>query len=83
MRLAEWLDRQTSKAVLGQTMTTDDGSSQAQATVHNEVRHDILKSDARQLANTLNRDLIQPYVDLNFGPQPGNRPEPRGARRAG
>ena len=23
----------------------------------------------RQLANTLNRDLIQPYVDLNFGPQ--------------
>lgn len=69
LRLAEWLDRQTSKAVLGQTMTTDDGSSQAQATVHNEVRHDILKSDARQLANTLNRDLIQPYVDLNFGPQ--------------
>lgn len=70
LRLAEWLDRQTSKAVLGQTMTTDDGSSQAQAKVHNEVRLDIVKSDARQLANTLNRDLIQPYVDLNFGPQP-------------
>lgn len=50
-------------------MTADDGSSQAQATVHNEVRHDVLKSDARQLADTLNRDLIKPYIDLNFGPQ--------------
>ncbi len=67
--LAEWLDRQTSKAVLGQTMTTDDGSSQSQANIHNEVRLDILKSDARQLEVTLNRDLMKPFVDLNFGPQ--------------
>ena len=69
LHLAEWLDRQTSKAVLGQTMTTDDGSSQSQANIHNEVRLDILKSDARQLEVTLNRDLIKPFIDLNFGPQ--------------
>lgn len=68
-RLAEWLDKQISKAVLGQTMTTDDGSSQSQATVHNDVRLDILKADAKQLAATLNRDLVRMFVDLNYGPQ--------------
>jgi len=68
-RLAEWLDRQVSKAVLGQTMTTDDGSSLAQAQVHNDVRLDILRADVRQLANTLNRDLVVPYIQLNHGPQ--------------
>lgn len=67
--LAEWLDQQVSKAVLGQTMTSDSGSSQAQAKVHNEVRMDILKADASQLEHTLNRDLIKPFIDLNFGPQ--------------
>ncbi|MEM1344963.1 MAG: DUF935 domain-containing protein [Pseudomonadota bacterium] len=67
--LARWIDEQVSKAVLGQTMTADSGSSRAQAEVHDQVRHDILVSDARQLTATLNRDLVQPFVDLNFGPQ--------------
>lgn len=66
-RLAEYLDKQVSKAVLGQTMTTDDGSSHSQAKVHDEVRGDILRSDARQLENTLNRDLVRPFIDLNHG----------------
>ncbi|MBS9781105.1 MAG: DUF935 domain-containing protein [Gammaproteobacteria bacterium] len=67
--LADWLDRQVSKAVLGQTMTSDDGSSQAQAKVHNEVRLDLLKADAKQLAATINEQLIRPFVDFNFGVQ--------------
>lgn len=66
---AEYLDKQISKGVLGQTMSTDDGSSLSQAQVHENVRHDIAKADARQTAITANRDLIRPYVDLNFGPQ--------------
>ena len=68
-RLVEWLDRQVSKAVLGQTMTTDDGSSRAQATVHDSVRQDIIDADASQLAATLNRDLVRSYIDINYGPQ--------------
>ena len=68
-RLAVYLDKQVSKAVLGQTMTADDGSSRAQAEVHDEVRGDILRSDARQLANTLNRALVRPFIDLNHGPR--------------
>jgi phage gp29-like protein len=67
--LCTYLDKQVSKAVLGQTMTTDDGSSLSQAQVHNEVRLDILKADAKDMAQTLNRDLIKPFVDLNHGVQ--------------
>lgn len=67
--MAEWLDKQISKAVLGQTMTTDDGSSLAQAQVHETVRQDIVESDAADLERTINRDLIIPYIHLNFGIQ--------------
>lgn len=72
MGLADWLDRQVSKAVLGQTMTTDSASTglgSNTAEVHDKVRTDIQISDARQLANTLNRDLVKPFIDLNYGPQ--------------
>lgn len=69
LRLAEYLDRQISKGVLGQTMTTDDGSSQAQAEVHNEVRLDIKNDDGKQVAATVNRDLVKSFVDLNYGVQ--------------
>lgn len=66
---ADYLDKQVSKGVLGQTMSTDDGSSLSQAKIHENVRHDIARADARQAAVTVNRDLIRPFVDLNFGPQ--------------
>ena len=66
---AEYLDKQLSKLVLGQTMTTDNGASMAQAKVHENVRRDILASDARQLQTTIDRDIIRPFVDLNYGPQ--------------
>ncbi|WP_406822846.1 phage portal protein family protein, partial [Serratia marcescens] len=29
----------------------------------------MARSDARQTAVTANRDLIRPFVDLNYGPQ--------------
>lgn len=67
--LARFLDEQTSKAVLGQTMTSDDGASMAQAKVHDGVRHDIAAADARQVSSTINRDIVRAFVDLNFGVQ--------------
>ncbi len=67
-RLTNWWDKQISKGVLGQTMTSDDGGSMAQAKVHNEVRMDLLEADANALQNTLNRQFVRPFVDLNFGP---------------
>jgi phage gp29-like protein len=71
-RFCEYLDRQVSKAVLGQTLTTElprGSGSRAAAQVHDAVRRDILASDARRLGDTLTRDLIKPIVDLNTGPQ--------------
>jgi phage gp29-like protein len=68
--LADWLDSQISKAVLGQTGTTDTsaGSGYAQSKVHNEVRGDLLKADARQLAAAVTQSVIAPFVLANFGP---------------
>lgn len=68
-RLARYCDEQVSKAVLGQTLTSDTGSggSYAQSKTHNEVRHDLTVADCKALAATLRRDLIQPLVLFNFG----------------
>lgn len=67
-RLARYCDEQTSKAVLGQTLTSDSGGgSFAQSKTHNEVRHDLTVADCKALASTLRRDLIRPLVLFNFG----------------
>lgn len=67
-RLCDYLDRQISKAVLGQTATTDaDTGGLGSGKEHGEVRADIERADARALQATLQRDLIMPMVRLNFG----------------
>ncbi|NDY57408.1 DUF935 domain-containing protein [Desulfovibrio sulfodismutans] len=67
--LSEFLDRQTSKAVLGQTGTTDVGQHVGTADAHERVRGDIEAADARQLSIALTRDVARPVVDLNLGPR--------------
>lgn len=59
-------DSLISKLVVGQTMTADDGSSRAQASVHNEVRLDLMAADARSLAAT-QRQIVRQFVEHNFG----------------
>lgn len=63
------MERTTSKAVLGGTLTSGEGEhgTQALGKVHNELRHDLKKSDARQLASTLTRQLIYPILAVNGG----------------
>lgn len=68
--LAVYLDEGISKAILGQISSSGGtpgklGEEKLQA----EVRDDIRDDDAEQLAETLNRDLARPFIDLNFGPQ--------------
>ena len=72
-RLATFCERGMSKAVLGQTLTTDEGKngSRALGQVHNDVRDDIKVSDAKQLARTIKRDILTPLVTFNFGPDVG------------
>ncbi len=67
--LADWWDKQVSKALVGQTMTSDSGSSRAQAQVHKQIEDELIDEDGRQLAATLNRDFVRAYIDLNFGVQ--------------
>ena len=67
-KLARFCDEQTSKAILGQTLTSDSGSgSYAQSKTHNEVRHDLTVADCKALASTLRRCVISPLVLYNFG----------------
>lgn len=67
-RLARYCDEQMSKAILGQTLTSDSGGgSFAQSKTHNEVRHDLTVADCKALASTLRRDLLRPLVLFNFG----------------
>lgn len=69
-RRADWLDRQISKAVLGQTGTTDATPGKLGGSDdHTQVREDIERADARSLAAILNRDLVRVWIDLEFGPQ--------------
>lgn len=70
--LVTYIDSQISVAVLGQTLTTQEGTSGSYALgqVHNLVRADIEHSDALQLAATLRRDLVRPMVELNHGARP-------------
>lgn len=68
--LAEYVDDQVSKAVLGQTSSADakaSGIGSGQSDLHGDVRDDIARSDAKLLAATLNRDLVRPMIMLNFG----------------
>ena len=68
--MADWIDRQISKLVLGQTMTTDAGSSRSQSETHDKVRDDIADSDIRQVIETIHTTaLTVPYINFNFGAQ--------------
>ncbi|ETR78879.1 hypothetical protein X566_15380 [Afipia sp. P52-10] len=67
---ADWFDQQVSKAVLGQTATTDAiAGGHAVGQEHRKVQEDIERADAKSLSAILNRDLVRPWIDLEFGPQ--------------
>lgn len=68
--MVAWADKSQSKCILGGTLTSQaDGKSSTNAlgNVHQEVRHDIIEADARQVAGTLTRHLVYPLIALNRG----------------
>jgi len=78
--MVSWCERTQSKLILGGTLTSQaDGKSSTNAlgNVHNEVRRDLMVSDAIQLAGTLTRDLIYPLLALNKGGVEDRRRLPR------
>ncbi len=69
--LSNFCNKEMSKAILGQTLTTDigDSGSRAAAQVHDGVRKDLVEADCKALARTIRNDLIKPLVLFNFGSQ--------------
>lgn len=67
-KICKYLDILMSKLVLGQTTTVDAISGgHAVSKEHQEVRRELLAADADELAATLQRDLVEPFVHFNFG----------------
>jgi phage gp29-like protein len=68
--MTSFCNREMSKAVLGQTLTTDtEGSTGTYAAgrVQAEVRQDLLEADAKALARTVPLQILKPLVGFNFG----------------
>ena len=60
-----------SKIILSQTMTTDSGSSRAQAQVHDGVKQQIVEADSDLLCGSFNRGPVKWWTEWNF---PGATP---------
>ena len=65
------MDAAIAKVVLSQTMTTDDGSSRAQADVHFDVRQEVVKADSDLICNSFNCGPAVWLTEWNF---PGAKP---------
>ncbi|WP_238492462.1 DUF935 domain-containing protein [Desulfotruncus alcoholivorax] len=66
--LAEFCNREMSKAILGQTLTTDVGKtgSYAASQTHEGVRQDLVEADCKSLSETLRKHVIKPLVKFNI-----------------
>jgi len=70
--LVTFCDAQMSKAILGQTLTSEAGGSKGQGSfalgqVHNDVRQDLIEADCRALGKTITQQILRPLVGFNFG----------------
>lgn len=72
-KLRDACNEEMAWGIIGSSHATGTGSkgsgSFALAKEHGTVRHDILESDSKRLMATLNKQLIETAVLLNFGPQ--------------
>lgn len=73
--MVEYLDDQFAKLIIGQTMTSSDGSSKSQAEVHDDIRIEIKRADADDLAATIQRDFVDSFVMYNWGERPNGPPQ--------
>lgn len=74
MEALDFHNREIARAILGQTLTTDEGrrvGSLALGKVHLQVLLLQLESSRRELADVvMTEQVIRPMVELNFGPGP-------------
>jgi len=80
LAMVDWAERAQSKAILGQVLSAEakaTGMGSGVADLQGEVRQDIKRADARQIAGTLTRDLVYPLIALNKPGVDGLRRCPR------
>ena len=67
LNLIQWCEGSVSKAILGGTLTSDSGKNgnYATASVHDQVRNEIRDHDAKQIAETLTKQLINAIIAVN------------------
>ncbi|NVJ90867.1 MAG: DUF935 family protein [Methylocystaceae bacterium] len=70
-KFQDYWDKAVSKIILSQTMTTDDGSSQSQANVHERVGDSVIQADADLICDSFNRGPVVWLTQWNF---PGAKP---------
>ena len=74
--MINWCERAKAKAILGGTLTSGTGegtNTNALGNVHERGQRSLIKSDVRQYASTIRRDILLPLVLLNFGIDDLNR----------
>lgn len=66
--LIGFANTEMSKAIQGETLTTELGGmgSYNAAAAHADVKHAIVRADARKLSDTMRRFLLTPIIDLNI-----------------
>lgn len=68
--MIRWCEQSKARAILGNTLTsgTGDGTNtNALGNVHERGQQSLIRSDVRQYAGTINRDLLWPMAAMNFG----------------
>lgn len=72
-------DRQITKAILSTTLATEEGQHQARAaaSVHQDSLDTIIRQEKRTVADMIRRDILQPLIYYNFGPDKAKLYTPR------
>ncbi|SDK31630.1 DUF935 domain-containing protein [Billgrantia gudaonensis] len=68
--MMEWCERAKAKAILGGTLTSGTGegtNTNALGNVHERGQMSLIRSDVRQYAGSIRRDILWPMAALNFG----------------
>ncbi len=67
--MLNWCERAKARAILGSTLTSGTGegtNTNALGNVHERGQQSLIRSDCRQYAGTIGRDILWPLAALNF-----------------
>lgn len=64
--LRDIINSAISKIIVGQTMTTDNGASNAQSRTHQKTKTDVAMSDGDMWASAFTRNVAKTWTELNY-----------------